>query len=54
MGAWSALLGLGIGLIIVGLVTHWSILLMGALLPFLPVIAELLRRRRKRRPPADS
>jgi hypothetical protein len=48
MGAWSLLIMLGILLIFVGLFTHWSMILAGALLPFLPVIAEIVRRRRKR------
>jgi hypothetical protein len=46
MGAWSFLLALGLLLVFVGLFTHWSILLIGALLPFVPVVSELLRRRR--------
>ncbi len=50
MGAWSLLIGLGLLLVLVGLYTHWSIMLLGALLPFLPVVAEL-RRRRRQRPP---
>jgi len=46
MGAWSLLISLGLLLVIVGLFTHWSLILAGALLPFLPVLAELRRRRR--------
>lgn len=47
MGAWSFLIAIGLCLVFVGLFTHWSIILIGALLPFLPVVAELLRRRRR-------
>jgi hypothetical protein len=47
MGAWSMLLGLGLLLIFTGLFTHWILILIGALLPFLPVVAELRRRRQR-------
>lgn len=47
MGAWSFLIAIGLSLVFVGLFTHWSIIVIGALLPFLPVVAELLRRRRR-------
>jgi hypothetical protein len=46
MGAWSMLLALGLTLVIAGLYTHWSISLIGALLPVWAVAAELRRRRR--------
>lgn len=46
MGAWSLLLGLGLALVFVGLFTHWSVMLLGALLPFVPVVLELVKRRR--------
>jgi hypothetical protein len=48
MGAWSLLLMLGLVLVFIGLFTHWSIILLGALLPFAPVIAEIIRRRRRK------
>lgn len=48
MGAWSLLLAFGLCLVFLGLFTHWSIILIGALLPFVPVILELARRRRIR------
>jgi hypothetical protein len=47
MGAWSLLLGTGIVLVFIGLYTHWSIMLIGALLPFVPVVSELIKRRRR-------
>lgn len=50
MGSWSILLAVGLTLVLFGLFTHWVISLIGALLPFLPVISELRRRRRKRPP----
>ncbi len=48
MGAWSLLIAVGLGLVFLGLFTHWSIILIGALLPFVPVLMELVRRRRER------
>lgn len=50
MGAWSMLLALGLTMVIVGLYTHWSISLIGAILPLWAVVAELRRRRRSRLP----
>ena len=47
MGSWSLLLAVGIFLVLVGLFTHWSLVVAGALLPVLPLVAELLRRRRR-------
>jgi len=48
MGSWSLLVAVGIFLVLVGLYTHWIVILAGALLPVLPVVAELRRRRRAR------
>jgi len=48
MGGWFWLIALGLFLVLAGLYMHWTIVFLGALLPFLPVVAELLRRRRKR------
>ena len=48
MGGWFWLIALGLFLVLVGLYMHWTVVLLGALLPFVPVVAELLRRRRKR------
>lgn len=49
MGAWLWTIALGLFLVLGGLYLHWSVVLAGALLPFLPVLAELQRRRRARR-----
>lgn len=46
MGGWFWLIALGLFLVLIGLYLHWSVILIGALLPFVPVVAELLRRRR--------
>jgi hypothetical protein len=48
MGAWLWTITLGLFLVLMGLYIHWSVVLAGALLPFVPVVAELLRRRRAR------
>jgi hypothetical protein len=49
VGSWSLVLCLGILLVLVGLVTHWSLIVAGVVLPVWPVVAELLRRRLARR-----
>ena len=51
MGGWFWLIALGLFLVLIGLYLHWSVILLGALLPFVPVVAELLRRRRARSAP---
>lgn len=48
MGAWSMLIALGLLLVFTGLFTHWSLIVIGALLPFVPVVMELVKRRRQR------
>ena len=50
MGGWFWLIALGLFLVLVGLYMHWTVVLLGALLPFFPVVAELLRRRRNKQP----
>ena len=47
MGGWFWLIALGLFMVLIGLYLHWSVVLLGALLPVLPILAELLRRRRK-------
>jgi hypothetical protein len=49
MGAWSLLIALGLLVAFVGLFTHWTLIALGAALPVLPVLAELVRRRRRPR-----
>lgn len=51
LAGWFWLIALGLFLVLTGLYIHWTVVLVGALLPFLPLLAELLRRRRNRRPP---
>ena len=47
--AWYLSLAVSLLLIMVGLYTHWSVSLAGALLPFVPLVTLLLRSRRERR-----
>jgi hypothetical protein len=46
MGGWTVLLAIGFSLIFLGLSTHWSLIVLGAALPFVPVILALWKRRR--------
>jgi len=50
MSAWFWLIALGLCVMLLGLYLHWSIVLLGGLLPFVPITAELIRRRRRRGP----
>lgn len=47
MGAWWLLIMTGLLLVFLGLFTHWSIILIGAVLPFVPIALEVIRRRRR-------
>jgi len=44
VGAWYFSLGFSVLLVFIGLYTHWSIILLGALLPFVPLVIFLLNR----------
>ncbi len=48
MAGWFWLIALGLFLVLVGLYIHWSVVLVGALLPLVPILAEYLKRRRGR------
>lgn len=48
MGAWSLLLMLGLVVAFTGLFTHWSLIVIGALLPVIPIVSTLVGRRRRR------
>jgi hypothetical protein len=45
MGSWSLAVSAAIFLVLLGLVTHWSLIVVGVLLPVWPLVSELLRRR---------
>lgn len=49
---WYFHLTLALLLVFLGLFIHWTVVLAGAIWPFVPVVRELLRRRRERPPPA--
>ena len=49
MGHWYLVLFCCFCLAMFGLFTHWSLLLIAAMLPFIPMLSLLLRRRRERR-----
>ncbi len=48
MGAWYLSLAFSLFLIMVGMTTHWIVMLAGLLLLFVPVISMLYERRRRR------
>lgn len=49
MGTWFISLSAALFVILIGLYIHWSVVLAGALLPFVPLLTELLRLRQARR-----
>ncbi len=48
IGAWYLSLGVSLFLVLIGIYIHWSVVLVGALLPVWPMIATLVERRRAR------
>ena len=44
VGAWYFSIGVSLLLVFIGLYTHWSIILLGALLPFVPLVIFLINR----------
>jgi len=53
MGTWYLSLAFSLFLIFIGLYIHWSVVLVGVMLPFIPMISVLLERRSRRRDVAD-
>ena len=49
MGTWYLSLAGCLLLVMIGMYIHWSIVLLGLLLPFLPMVSFLLARRTQRR-----
>ena len=45
MGTWYLSIGLSLLLILVGLYTHWLVILFAVLLPVVPMLTLLVRRR---------
>jgi hypothetical protein len=50
MGSWFLVLSLSLLVVLFGLYIHWSVVLLGALLPFIPVLSALRERRSSRDP----
>ena len=50
MGSWYLSLAVSVFLVLIGLYTHWLVIAVGALLPFVSLGRYLLRRRK---PPVD-
>ena len=48
MGTWYLSLAVSLFLILVGIYIHWTVVMAGLLLPFVPMISILLERRRRR------
>ena len=53
MAAWYLVLAVSLCLIFLGLTTHWSLIAVGAVLPFVPVLQMLRARLRSRRASPD-
>jgi lipid-A-disaccharide synthase-like uncharacterized protein len=65
LGTWYLSLAGSLFLVLIGMYIHWSVVVLGLLLPFLPMVSFLLARRTERRraagdqgrpdgPPADQ
>jgi len=48
MGTWYLSLAVSLFLILLGIYIHWTVVLVGILLPFVPMISILRERRRTR------
>ncbi len=48
MGAWYLSLAVSLFLILIGIFIHWSDVMVGLMLPFVPMISIVLVRRRQR------
>jgi hypothetical protein len=49
MGSWYLSIALSIFLVLVGLYTHWIVIAVAAVLPFIPMVSIIVERRRARR-----
>ena len=50
MGGWYLSLSGCLLLVFIGMYTHWTLIAVGALLPFVPLITYILKQRADRRP----
>lgn len=54
VGTWYLSLAFSLFLILIGLYIHWSVVIVGLLLPFIPMVSFLLTRRANRKRDARS
>ena len=54
MGAWYLSLAGSLVLVLIGMYIHWSVVVVGLFLPFVPMISFLLSRRAERRRPESD
>lgn len=54
LGTWYLSLTASLVLILVGMYIHWSVVAVGLLLPFIPMLSFVLTRRSERRRAADN
>lgn len=54
MGAWYLSLAVSLVLILIGMYVHWSLVLLGFTLPFIPMLSFVLERRAERRRASQS
>jgi hypothetical protein len=49
VGTWYLSLAISLFLVLIGLYIHWSVVLLGLLLPFIPMVSFLVMRRAARK-----
>jgi hypothetical protein len=49
VGTWYLSLAISLFLVLIGLYIHWSVVLLGLLLPFIPMVSFLMMRRAARK-----
>lgn len=54
MGTWYLSLAVSLLLISIGIYVHWSVVIAGLLLPFLPMVSFVLQRRAARRRASEA
>jgi Zn-dependent protease with chaperone function len=54
VGTWYLSLAASLFLVLIGLYIHWSVVAVGLLLPFIPMLSYLLMRRARRKREAQA
>jgi len=54
LGTWYLTLAASLVLILIGMYIHWSVVVFGLILPFIPMVSFVLSRRAERRRAADA